>query len=205
MRSLSMMESTANYRTSPFCPCGGLRVPYEGRMVCRQCDTEEAEAIQKENSQLVPSWRGGLRRRDTNTNAQERRERASGEFDLLCPGGARRVTKVERNRLGVSSSAIVLVRNNGETVKLKTNWTESRQDPRFPLNAEPKEPDIRKFDYVVFALVDDDSNIPIVWWPMRPKDVLRQWQIGEDDQCGYVDAADISTFKGNWKVFTEQV
>ncbi len=175
---------------SMFCSdCGSLKRPFNGELICVKCDSKEAEELERSQESLVRMPGGFYRKRDTPADQLARRERTIGEFlDKLQ--SAHMATVPELRDMGLSPLAIVLLLKDGRAVNLHTNWTY-----RFPLNAGVQ---LEKFDFHVFAHTDNDPRTRTEWWFMTPKEVLLHWQLG-DDQDGYLDADDLSTYHEQWE------
>ena len=180
--------------------CGSLLRPVDGSMICPKCDSEKFGEMERAQENLIPSW-GGLRKRDTVVDMRARRERAIDELTEHLRSMnlySRKATASElREVFGLTPSATpVIVLKDGRSVSLRTNWVQSREKPRFPLGM--KSP-VKRFDFVVFALTDNDESTTTEWWIMRPKEVFLHWHLGDEDEFGYLDAEDLSTYHNRWE------
>ncbi len=186
-----------------FCnSCGNLLRPVDGSMICPRCDSKKFEEVERAQEKLIPSWGGTLRKRDTGADRRARRERATKELITRLQSlnlFSRKATASElREVFGLAPSANVIVLKDGRSISLRTNWVKSRENPRFPLGI--KSP-VKRFDFVVFALTDNDENFPTKWWIMYPKEVFSVWHMGDEETFGYVDVEDIPLYHDCWERF----
>ncbi len=184
-----------------FCSeCGSLLRPVDGSMICPKCDFKKFEEMERAQEKLIPAWGGTYRKRDTGFDRRERRERVIKELTARLKSMNRYSRKATASELrevfGLAPSAVVIVMRGGKSISLHTNWVESREKPRFPLGM--KSP-VERFDFVVFALTDNDESTTTEWWIMRPKEVFLHWHLGDEDEFGYLDAEDLSTYHERWE------
>ena len=178
-----------------FCgDCGGLLRPFNGKLICPRDDSEEYKELEQTQEDLIPTRGGNFRRRDTTADKLERRTRAIEELLNRLPGAHQATPPELRGRFELQATAVVILLKDGRSVRLCTNWTEARENPRFPYQP------LASFDFVVFALTDNSPGTVTEWWVMRPEEVLEYWRlVGDDNAIGYVEVDDIALYHNRWE------